>query len=140
MENAAQVPGKARGKGRPFQAGHDPRRAGNGRKVVTPEMREKQRLAERAADRVVTDVMAELRSMVGPAVDRLRKLVDDPDPGVALRAATDILSRVNGLPVATNIVAQLNGPETIRRLTSEDVAAAAKAFLLKQQQTIEMSP
>jgi hypothetical protein len=143
METATQQSATAkrnRGPGRPFQPGNDPRRDNSGRKRITPEQRERERLALRAADRVVSDVMAELRSMTGPAVDRLRKLIDDPDPAVALRACTDIISRVNGLPVATNIVATMGGTDPVKRLTAEDVAAAAKAYLAKQALTIEMSP
>ena len=69
--------------------------------------------------------------MVGPALDKLRDLIDDADPAVALRAATDCISRVNGLPVATNIVALGTGQE-VRKLSATDVAQAAKLFLLRQ--------
>jgi len=140
---AGQTQAKGNGRKPPPASGRwKPGQSGNpaGMKRKTPEEKERERLALRASDRVVNDVMAELKSMVGPAVDRLRKLIDDPDPGVALRAATDILSRVNGLPVATNIVATMGGQEPIKRLTAEDVAAAAKAYLAKQALTIEMQP
>jgi len=135
MENATQTQPIARGRGRPFQPGNP---GGPGRRKVTPEEREAKRLAERAADRVVTDVMAELRSMTGPAVDRLRKLIDDKDPAVALRAATDVLNRVNGLPVSTSIVASIGeGTEPLRRITAEDLKTAALNILNAQAIEVE---
>ena len=121
--------------GRPFPKGV----SGNpkGRKPKPPEQtkaeRELARLAQLASERVVADVMGELRSMTGPAIDRLRRLLDSKDEAIALRAACDVLSRVNGLPVATNIVhAELNNGGEVRRLSAEDVANAAKLYLLRQ--------
>jgi len=135
MENATQTQPIAKARGRPFQPGNP---GGPGRRRVTPEEREAKRLAERAADRVVTDVMAELRSMTGPAVDRLRKLIDDKDPAVALRAATDVLNRVNGLPVSTSIVTQLGGEhEPVRRITADDLRQAALKLLATQAVEVE---
>jgi len=129
MENAQQTQPNAAPRGRPFQPGNP---GGPGRRKVTPEEKEAKRLAERAADRVVNDVMAELRSMTGPAVDRLRKLIDDKDPGVALRAATDVLNRVNGLPVSTSIVASIGEGEPVRRITADDLRQAALKLLATQ--------
>jgi hypothetical protein len=102
-----------------------------GRPRLTPEERERRRQAQRAHDRLVLDVSAELRAMVGPALDKLRALIDDADPAVALRAATDCISRVNGLPVATNIVALGTGQE-VRKLSADDVREAARVFQLRQ--------
>jgi len=69
--------------------------------------------------------------MVGPAIDKLRQLIDSPDDGCALRACADVISRVNGLPVATSIVA-LNAGQEVRKLGPAEIAEAAKLYLLRQ--------
>ena len=77
--------------------------------------------------------MAELRTMTGVAIDRLRELLDSKDEAVALRACQDLLSRVNGLPVATNIVhAEMHGADGVRQLTADDIRDAARLYLLRQ--------
>jgi len=129
-------------RGKPFVSG-DPRiKAGPGRPPQSPAERERRRLARIAHDRVVGDVAGELRSMIGPALDKLRALIDNDDPAVALRAAADVISRVNGLPVSTAIVqATVSGADTTRKLTASEVSEAARMFLLRQgaAQAVEAS-
>jgi len=135
MSTGEQVAPAGERKRRPgtFKPGADPRRDTRGRQRVTAEKREKARLARIALDRTVSDVMAELRLMTGVAIDRLRKLLDSKDEAVALRACQDLLSRVNGLPVATNVIAELNSGSTgTRVLTADDVREAARLYLLRQ--------
>jgi hypothetical protein len=123
--NGKRVPG------RPWTPGVSGNPSGKRRK--TAEDRERERLARIAHDRTVADVQAELKAMVGPAVDKLRRLLDSDDEAIALRAATDIISRVNGLPVATTLLhAEMHSGEGVRKLTADDVKAAAKLYLLRQ--------
>jgi hypothetical protein len=102
METGEQqaVSGQARTQFKPGQSGNPA-----GRAKLTPADVEARRLARIAQTRVVEDVQAELTRAVGVAIDKLIELVDSKDENVALRAATDLLSRVNGSPVATTIMA-----------------------------------
>lgn len=70
--------------------------------------------------------------MVGVALDKLRDLLDSDDPAIVTRVAQDIVSRVNGTPVTTNIVHASLATAEVRKLTADDVQAAARQYLLRQ--------
>lgn len=145
METATPVKksAKPRGRGKPFTSG-DPRvKPGPGRPALTPAERERRRLARIAHDRVVADVAAELRAMVGVALDVVRVMMDpDPqiEPSLRLRSAMTVLDRVHGLPVSTTVVAQVNTTVTPADrdghiMTVEEINARALEGLRNWQRT-----
>lgn len=121
---------RKRGPGVPFPKGWA---GGPGRPKATPEQLEQKRLARIAHDRVIADVHRELQQMLGPAVDKLRALVDSDSEQVALAAAMRVVEYAAGKPVSrTELLAQVNsvnGHDAVRRPDIAQLRAAAQRLL-----------
>jgi len=110
-----------------FQSGPDPRRGrGAPAGVIGPR-----RAAERKIrERVINDLVGELRQYAGQAVDTLVALLDNEDETIRLRSAESILSRTFGTPVSTQVLqATVTNIDEVRRPNLELLQAAARRLL-----------
>jgi hypothetical protein len=135
VENAEQSSDNAtkrRVPGRPFKPGNP---GGPGRKRKTAEARELERLTR-------AQVQQRLEEMVGPALKRLLAIVEQGGDSDAYKTACTVLDRTVG-PVPSYVAASINsGSDPVRQPDAQALAAAAKAYLLRQGalQAIDATP
>lgn len=111
--------------GRPFAAGPDPRRAGNGRPRLTAEQRRERELAALAKEKVVNDLSEAMRPYAQRAIEELGRLMQlRGDPSIRLQASREVLSRIFGTPRQS-----LDLQATVETVTMVDAAMIRQAAL-----------